>query len=74
MALLLSIQMLVMDTARVDPSASPVKRRYDAHGRRARADEARRRVLDAARRLFLDRGYAATTVAAVAADAGVSVE
>ena len=63
-----------MDTATVDPSPSPVKRRYDADRRRARADEARRRVLDTARHLFLDRGYAATTVAAVAADAGVSVE
>jgi AcrR family transcriptional regulator len=58
----------------VDPGPLPVKRRYDAHGRRARAEESRRRVLDVARRLFLERGYAATTVAAVAADAGVSVE
>jgi AcrR family transcriptional regulator len=63
-----------MDNARVDPSPSPVKRRYDAGRRRARADESRRRVLDSARGLFLSRGYAATTVAAVAADAGVSVE
>jgi AcrR family transcriptional regulator len=31
-------------------------------------------VLEAARRLFLEQGYAATTVAAIAADAGVSVE
>lgn len=63
-----------MDTATVDPSLPPVKRRYDGGRRRARAGEARRRVLDAARRLFLERGYAATTVAALAADAGVSVE
>jgi AcrR family transcriptional regulator len=63
-----------MDTSTVDPSPGPVKRRYDADRRRARADESRRRVLDTARRLFLSRGYAATTVAAVAADAGVSVE
>jgi AcrR family transcriptional regulator len=74
MALLLSIQVPVLDTASVDSSPPPVKRRYDAAGRRARADEARRRVLDAARRLFLDGGYAATTMGAVAADAGVSVE
>lgn len=51
-----------------------VKRRYDASRRRARAAGTRRRVLDAALRLFLDRGYAATTMAAVAADGGVSVE
>ena len=31
-------------------------------------------MLAAARRLFLDRGYAATTVATIAAEAGVSVE
>ena len=31
-------------------------------------------MLKAAHRLFLDRGYAATTVAAVAGEAGVSVE
>lgn len=31
-------------------------------------------MLDAARRLFLQQGYAATTVGAVAAEAGVSVE
>jgi len=58
----------------VDLPESPVKRRYDASRRRARAEDARRRVLDAARRLFLDRGYAATTIAAVASEAGVSAE
>lgn len=63
-----------METATVDPSSSPVKRRYDAGRRRARAEESRRRVLDTARRLFLSDGYAATTVAAVAAEAGISAE
>ena len=58
----------------MDPPKPPVKRRYDARGRRARALETQRRVLDAALRLFLDRGYPATTMAAVAAAAGVSVE
>jgi AcrR family transcriptional regulator len=58
----------------VDPSRSPVKRRYDAGRRRARAEESRRRILDTARRLFLAHGYAATTVAAVAAEAGISAE
>ncbi|MFP5317151.1 MAG: TetR/AcrR family transcriptional regulator [Acidimicrobiia bacterium] len=50
------------------------RRRYDATGRREQARRSRRAVLDAARRLFLERGYAATTVAEVAAEAGVSVE
>jgi AcrR family transcriptional regulator len=56
------------------PSPRPVKRPYDATGRKARAAEAGRRVLDAARRLFLSSGYAGTTMAEVAAEAGVSVE
>ena len=63
-----------MNTATVDPSQSPVKRRYDASRRRARAEESRRHVLDTARRLFLAHGYAATTVAAVASEAGISAE
>ncbi|GAA3158447.1 TetR/AcrR family transcriptional regulator [Blastococcus jejuensis] len=58
----------------MDSSPGAVKRRYDTTRRRARADDARRRVLDAAQRLFLHGGYAATTMAAVAAEAGVSVE
>lgn len=49
-------------------------RRYDASGRQAQARQNRRAVLDAAHRLFLERGFAATTVAAVATGAGVSVE
>jgi len=49
-------------------------RRYDAPRRRAAAAATRQRILAAARELFLARGYAATTMAAVAAAAGVSVE
>jgi AcrR family transcriptional regulator len=49
-------------------------RKYDASGRQAQARQSRRAVLDAAHRLFLERGYATTTVAEVAATAGVSVE
>lgn len=50
------------------------RRRYDSSRRREQAAGTRRAVLEAARRLFLDQGYAATTVAAIAAEAGVSVE
>ena len=57
-----------------DAPSTPAKRRYDATGRRAAAQATRRRVLTAARELILARGYAATTMAAVAAAAGVSVE
>lgn len=56
------------------PSAGPVKRRYDNSRRREAATSARRRVVDAARASFLGCGYAATTVSAVAASAGVSAE
>jgi AcrR family transcriptional regulator len=52
-----------------------VKRRtYDASRRQQQARDARTRILAAAREHFLADGYAATTVAAIAIDAGVSVE
>ena len=50
------------------------RRRYDSSRRQEQARENRLAVLDAARRMFLERGYAATTVATIAAEAGVSVE
>lgn len=53
--------------------ARPVKRTYDASGRRAESAETRRRILDAARALVIDQGYRATTIAAVAARAQVGV-
>jgi len=54
----------------------PVKRvrPYDSSRRREQARRTRAAVLDVARRAFLDEGYAATTVGAIAAGAGVSVE
>jgi AcrR family transcriptional regulator len=55
-------------------TSSQTKRRYDATGRRAAAEVTRQRILGAARELFLARGYAATTMAAIAEAAGVSVE
>ena len=50
------------------------RRRYDTSGRRETARRNRRNVLAAARRQFLETGYAGTTLAAIAAEAGVSVE
>ncbi|HZS14312.1 MAG TPA: helix-turn-helix domain-containing protein [Candidatus Dormibacteraeota bacterium] len=51
---------------------------YDARRRRARAEEERRatrlRVVEGARRLFLSRGYVATTMADVAKEAGVALQ
>ena len=50
------------------------RRKYHSPLRADQAEQTRRRVLDSAVRLFADRGYAATTIGAVAEDAGVSPE
>jgi len=50
------------------------KRPYDSTRRREQARATRRAVLDAARGLFVDRGYASTSIEAIAARAGVSPE
>ena len=50
------------------------KRRYDSSGRQAQARRNREAVLDAAGRQFLANGYPTSTIAAIAAEAGVSVE
>jgi AcrR family transcriptional regulator len=54
------------------PAAS--RRSYHSPLRADQAQRTRRRVLEAARDLFVDQGYAATTVASVADRAGVSPE
>ena len=56
--------------------SGPVKtpRQYDGSGRREQARATRRAVLAAATERFLERGYAATTMADVAASAGVAVQ
>jgi AcrR family transcriptional regulator len=54
------------------------RRPYDATRRRQRAEQERqathRRVVDAARTLFLARGYVATTMADIAREAGVALQ
>jgi AcrR family transcriptional regulator len=54
----------------------PVKptRRYDSPRRREQAAATRRQILEAAQRLFEQDGYAATTMAAIAAEAGVALK
>jgi AcrR family transcriptional regulator len=52
----------------------PVKRTYNSPRRRAQAQATRREILDAARRLFERQGYEATTIAAIAAEAGVALK
>lgn len=56
------------------PERRPVKRRYDNSRRHQAAASTRQRVVEAAGTAFLDTGYAGTTIAAVAATAGVSAE
>ena len=49
--------------------AEPVKRRYDNSRRLAQARATRRKVIEAAKRLFTERGYPATTIEAIAESA-----
>jgi AcrR family transcriptional regulator len=57
------------------PAAKPrPKRRYDSSRRRDQAAATRRAILDAAQRLFEGRGYAGTSMADVAREAGVALK
>jgi AcrR family transcriptional regulator len=49
-------------------------RRYESPRRREQAAATRREILEAAQRLFEGQGYAATTMAAIAAEAGVALK
>jgi AcrR family transcriptional regulator len=49
-------------------------RSYDSRRRREQAAATRRRILDAAQRLFESQGYAATTISAIAEEAGVALK
>lgn len=55
-------------------AVNPSTRRYRSALRAEQAQDTRRRILRAATRLFVANGYAGTTVAAVAAEAGVVPE
>ena len=54
--------------------ARPVKRSYVSPQREAQALATRQSILDAALRLFTASGYVATTIQAIADDAGVAVQ
>lgn len=60
----------------MEVTGDPVKprRRYDSSRRRKQALRTRETILASARDLFLDRGYAGTTIASIAEAADVSVE
>src|SRR5688572_21715223 len=60
--------------SRVMPKLKSTKREYDSSRRQAQADETRRHILQAARKLFTERGYVGATAEAVAAEAGVAAQ
>jgi AcrR family transcriptional regulator len=56
------------------PNQVKSRRSYNSSGRRSQAQRTRADVIQNARDLFIEHGYTGTTMAAVAARAGVSVE
>jgi AcrR family transcriptional regulator len=53
---------------------NPARRTYNASRRREAAQRTRRAILDAATRLFTERGYSATTMTDIAEAAGVALD
>src|SRR5262245_12005370 len=56
------------------PEQRKPRRAYRSEVRREGAERTRKLILDAAERCFLERGFAATTVASIAASAGTAAE
>jgi AcrR family transcriptional regulator len=54
------------------PEQRQPRRSYDTSGRRAQAQAARVRMVEAARQLFIERGFAGTSIAQIATAAGVA--
>ena len=54
------------------PRSERPRRPYHSLARERQAEESRQRILEAARLLFLKKGYAGTTVDAIAEGAGLS--
>ena len=51
-----------------------IKRTYNSSRRLEQARQTRREIIEAARKLFIERGYAGATLDAIAQEAGVAVE
>ena len=64
----------MMSLARWGTMSEGTRRRYSSPVRRENAEATRLRIVEAARELMLERGYAATTMVDVAARAGVAVQ
>ena len=56
------------------PRKAPPKRKYDSSRRKEQARQTRLQIAEAARKLFLERGYAGATIEAIAQEAGVAPE
>lgn len=56
------------------PDQIKTKRQYNSSRRQAQARETRRLIIEVARRLFIERGYAGTTIDTIARETGVAVE
>jgi len=50
------------------------KRKYDSSRRKAQARQTRLQIVEAARRLFVEKGYAGATIEAIAQESGVAQE
>lgn len=55
-------------------SSEGPKRKYNSSRRASQARQTRRQIIEAARRLFFETGYSATTIDAIAREAGVAPE
>jgi len=56
------------------PTKNPSTRKYDSSRRQAQARQTQLQIAEAARELFLERGYAGTTIETIAEKAGVAPE
>jgi AcrR family transcriptional regulator len=56
------------------PAKKPAKRTYNSSRRQQQAGQTRLQIVEAARILFMQRGYAGATLEAIAQQAGVAVE
>lgn len=65
---------LIATVVEMADTVKPPRRRYHSPLRADQAEQTRRRILEAGFRLFVERGYAGTTIAAIADEAGVSPE
>ena len=60
--------------AKTRANIKPIKRAYDTSSRRDAAEMNRRGILDAARAMFCEKGYAGTSMQAIADAAGIALD